>query len=116
MSWHRWRFPVLDELRKHPALAAVLLVAFVVAIPSFFSTISFVAAVDPEQAIGDGRPLPPGWSAGVMNHGTYYRWWSIGERPVAFALSVSGLVTSMLLVWSSVVRLYWRELRNSPSR
>src|SRR5690606_15479764 len=100
MTGYRWRFSVFDKLRKHPDLAAVLLTAFAVAIPSFLSTISFIAAIDPEQARGNGQPLPPGWSAGVMSHGSYYRWWTIGERPVLFGLSVFGLTTGMLFIWS----------------
>ena len=62
---------MIDSLRKHPVLSAVQVIAFLIALPASFSIISFVEAITPEQTRADGLTLPAGWSAGVMNHGSY---------------------------------------------
>ena len=72
--------------------AAVWLIAAVVFFASFFSLVSFLAAKSPPQAAKTGQPLPPGWSAGVMNHGHYYKWWLIRDNPVLFIASVVGFL------------------------
>jgi hypothetical protein len=95
--------------RKHPLLSAAQVVAFVVALPAFFSTINFIVAVTPEQA---RDALPAGWSAGVMNHGDYYHWWTIQERPYFFGASLFCLVMSLLFIWGSIFWL-WRLDRKS---
>jgi hypothetical protein len=103
---------MIGSLRKHPVLAVFQVVAFLIALPAFFSTMSFVGAVTPEQARADGLPLPPGWKAGVMNHGSYYLWWTIQERPFLFGISVFFLVTGLLFIWGSLFWL-WRLHRKS---
>jgi hypothetical protein len=99
---------IIESARKRPILSALQVLAFLIAFPAFFSMMSFIDAVTPEQAKADNLPLPPGWSAGVMNHGSHYRWWTIQERPVFFVLSVSFLVTSMLFIYGSVYWI-WRQ-------
>jgi hypothetical protein len=106
------RLTKIDSLRKHPVLSAFQAVAFLIALPAFFSTVSFMNAVTPAQALADGSPLPSGWSAGVMNHGSYYHWWTIQERPLLFAVSVSCVVASVLFIWGSLFWL-WRLRRKS---
>jgi len=89
-------------------LSALQVVAFLIAFPASFSTINFVIAVTPEQANANNLPLPLGWTAGVMNHGSYYRWWTIQEKPLLFALSVFFETASMLFIYGSVYWI-WRQ-------
>jgi hypothetical protein len=103
---------MIDWLRKHPVLSAAQVVAFLIALPAFFSTVSFMDAVTPEQARADNLPLPPGWNAGVMNHGSYYHWWTIQDRPLLFGVSIFCLVTSMMFVFGSIFWL-WKLHRKS---
>jgi hypothetical protein len=103
---------MIDSLRKHPVLAAVQVIAFLIALPAFFSTVSFMDAVTPEQARADSLPMPSGWSAGVMNHGSYYQWWTIKDRPFLFGISAFCLVTSMMFVFGSIFWL-WKLRRKS---
>jgi hypothetical protein len=103
---------MIDSLRKHPVLSAFQVIAFLIALPAFFSTMSFTGAVTPDQARADGLPLPAGWSAGVMNHGSYYHWWTIQERPFLFGISLFCLVTGLLFIWGSLFWL-WRLHRKS---
>jgi hypothetical protein len=99
---------MIDSLRKHSVLSVFQVVAFLVALPAFFSTMNFTCAVTPEQARADGLPLPSGWSAGVMNHGSYYHWWTIQERPFLFGVFIVCLVTSLLFIWGSIFWL-WKQ-------
>ncbi|NLF32255.1 MAG: hypothetical protein GX591_15375 [Planctomycetes bacterium] len=62
-----------------------------------------------------GKPLPEGWTAGVMNHGDYYRWWPVSEQARLYAVSLAGLIVSLctlcgIVFWIWVQR---RELRRS---
>ncbi|MEQ8789693.1 MAG: hypothetical protein RIC55_25585 [Pirellulaceae bacterium] len=101
---------MLESLRQHPILCAAQVLAFLIAFPAFFSTVSFSVALTPEQAIAKfDKPLPSGWTAGVMNHGKYYQWWTIRERPVLFALSAICLAGGVLFLWSSLGWLWWKE-------
>jgi hypothetical protein len=96
-------------IRRHPRLALVqLLVALLVALPAFMATMSFIAAKTPEQATAQGTPLPEGWTAGVMNHGAWYRWWTIQQSPALFGVSVFGLAVSALFIWGSLI-WSWRD-------
>jgi hypothetical protein len=98
-------------MRAYPRLAVVqLLVLLLVGLPALFSTMSFVAAETPEQAVAHGTPLPEGWTAGVMNHGTWYRWWTIQENPALFGASVFLLVAGMFFLYSSLI-WSWRDYR-----
>jgi hypothetical protein len=95
---------MLKSLRKRPLLCLAQLLSFLMACPSFFSTISFTSAITPEQAIAEGnKRLPIGWTAGVMNHGNCYRWWTIQERPILFGTSVFVLAIAMLFIWGSLI-------------
>lgn len=89
------------QLRNARFLSALQLVIAIAMFPAFFCLVSFLAAKTPMQAATDGRPLPPGWAAGVWAHENYYHWWPIKDRPGLFALSV---LTSVLgiafLLWS----------------
>src|SRR5438552_15713692 len=97
---------ISDSFRKRPFVSVAQVLAFLVALPAFFSTVSFTGALTPDQAVAKYEmALPSGWTAGVMNHGRYYRWWTIQEKPVLFAASVFCLAISMLFIWGSVVRL-----------
>ena len=60
--------------------------------PSFFSVVFFCNAVTPENSNGS---IPATWSAGVNNHGTYFEWYTISDRPILFAVSVCALVMSV---------------------
>jgi hypothetical protein len=101
---------MIDSFRKHPVLSATQVFASLVALPAFFSTVSFMNAVTPEQARADSQPLPPGWSSGVMNHGSYYHWWTIQEKPFLFGISIFCLAVSLLFIWGSIFWL-WRQRR-----
>jgi hypothetical protein len=61
-----------------------------------FSTICFLVAESPEEAMNKRRqtPMPPTWEAGVYTRGFYIQWLSLGKHPFLFALSVAGLVIS----------------------
>jgi hypothetical protein len=100
---------MIESLRKHRLLYAGEVLAFLICLPAFFSTLSFNDALTPQQAIARySKPLPPGWSAGVMNHGAYYQWWTIQERPVLFGLSALCLVAGILFLWTSLAWLWWK--------
>lgn len=83
--------------------AACWLVLFAVFMASGFCTVSFLAAKSAADAAKSGEPLPPGWSAGVMNHGKYYQWWLIRDRPIAFAACAAA--------WAGCFALAWRRDR-----
>ena len=79
--------------------------------PAFFSVVSFLAAETPEQALDKGqKPLPAGWSAGVMNHGEYYHWWTISQRPVFFAFSLGALIGALAFIYGSLFWI-WKKKR-----
>ncbi|HLX68376.1 MAG TPA: hypothetical protein VKV04_02005 [Verrucomicrobiae bacterium] len=104
---------MLKSFRKHPRLCVAQVFAFLIALPAFFSTVSFSSALTPGQAIAEyNKPLPPGWTAGVMNHGGYYRWWTIQQRPVLFGASVIFLAVGMLFIYGS---LFWVWKQNEKS-
>jgi hypothetical protein len=100
---------MIELLRRHSLLYAAQAIAFLISLPAFVSAVNFIDAETPQQAIArNGKPLPPGWTAGVMNHGEYYRWWTIQERPVLFGLSALSLVAAILFLWSSLAWLWWK--------
>jgi hypothetical protein len=43
-----------------------------------------------------------------MNHGSYYHWWTIQERPFLFGVFIVCLVTSLLFIWGSIFWL-WKQ-------
>ena len=107
---------IWDSLRKHPVLSVVQVIAFFIALPAFFSTVSFINAVTPEQARANNLPLPLGWSAGVMNHGSYYQWWTIQERPFLFGFSIFCLVMSLLFIFGSIFWLWQQSMRKFTNK
>lgn len=86
--------------------------AMLIGFPSFFSVISFLNAVTPEEA---GKHVPAHWSAGVRNHGVYYEWYTISDRPVLFVVSCIGLASSVSCLWV-LLFLEWRSRRRASSR
>lgn len=72
------------------------------------SVISFTVAMTPEQVLEKGYPpLPENWSAGVYNHGSYYRWFSIDDQPILFLLSLFFVLSPFLFV----MFVEWLEAR-----
>ena len=99
----------LSALKRRPVVLALSIVTFLAAYPCFFSVVSFAHALSPAEALAKWRkPLPVGWTAGVMNHGEYYRWWPVSERPVLFLVSLVGLIASLVWLWGV---LLWACLR-----
>ena len=88
---------LIDSFKENPKMAIWALVMCFLFIPAGFSVISFVVAETPEQVNTEaGRiVMDPDWSAGVMNHGEYYEWWTISDRPVLFLASVLILILAM---------------------
>ena len=80
---------VLKCIREHPRLCLVQFFALLSVFPLFICTNNFMVAVTPEQAIKRfQQPLPPGWTAGVMNGGHYIKWWTIGKTDSFWSLGV----------------------------
>ena len=101
---------MLKRLVVHIFKLLVVLLIFLGYMLAGFSAISFMAAVTPEEARAKNLPLPSGWTAGVWNHGAYYQWWTIQERPLLFGISVFYLLTCILFFWGQdywVRRLHW---------
>lgn len=94
---------ILSSIRLHPLLAMFQIAASLAAFPAFFCVVYFLAAISPEQAAKSGRPLPPGWGAGVMNHGKYSHWWLIADRPVLFSFALVSLACCLTFLWWSVL-------------
>jgi hypothetical protein len=85
----QWRF-LVDSLRSHPLLWLLLAISMLSVFLGFFWTVNFFVADSPAQALAlYGKPLPDGWEAGVMNHGEYFKWYSISGHPVFFAASLT---------------------------
>ena len=91
-------------MRSGPLLAALQIAAAVAMFPAFFCVVSFLTATSAAQAASAGKPLPSGWTAGVMNHGAYYQWWLIQDRPVIFVLVVVVLVSCLAFLLLSAFR------------
>ena len=95
---------------SRPLLATFQIVATLAMFPTFFSVVSFSAATSATEAASDGNPLPSGWSAGVMNHGAYYRWWLIQDRPFMFAFSLFLLLSCLGFLLLSTARLFGQSI------
>jgi hypothetical protein len=100
----------------HPVLAPVQVFVFFISMLAFLSTESFTSAVTPQQARAANRPLPPGWTAGVMNHGSYYNWWTIDQRPALYWLSRSCLWASNIFLYGSLYWLLWLHWKSSSEQ
>ncbi|MFI4910047.1 MAG: hypothetical protein ACIAQZ_00120 [Sedimentisphaeraceae bacterium JB056] len=75
-----------------------------IAMLSFFSLISFFMAVTSQEAIQQyDKPLPEDWVAGAMNHGDYYKWWTISENMSLFILALIALLLSVVTIILSVI-------------
>lgn len=91
--------------RSAIVLSGFQLVAAVVMFPAFFTVVSFLAATSASTAQTLGHPLPAGWTAGVMTHGSYYQWWLIEDRPMMFSLAtVTFTACFAFLLWSIIAR------------
>jgi len=90
-------------MRSRPLLAALQIAAAVAVFPAFLCVVSFVVATSAARAASEGKPLLSGWTAGVMNHGEYYQWWLIRDRPVMFALAVFLLVSCLAFLLLSAL-------------
>jgi hypothetical protein len=104
-----------QRIRNRLHLATIFMVVGWV-FPSFFSTMSFFAAETPEEARAQGMNLPSDWDAGVRNHGKYYRWWSISDRPFLFACSIGGLATGLASIWMHGIKETRRRREAIESR
>jgi len=96
---------IVRAWRKYPLLGLSQVLAMLIAVPAFISTVSFLKAVSPQQAMHSmyGHPMPAEWSAGVWNHDHYYRWCFIAEHPALFWISVVLLVMAILFLWASIL-------------
>ncbi|MDA8094636.1 MAG: hypothetical protein M0T84_12165 [Betaproteobacteria bacterium] len=57
------------------------------------STLMLFAAGSPGRSSTCSiRLAPAGWEAGVCNHGSWVKWYLIHNHPLAFALSVAGVI------------------------
>jgi hypothetical protein len=99
---------MFESFKRHPVFSIAQLIAAVLVLPAFFCTVSFLAVDTAVEAARGGKPLPGGWSAGVMSHGTYYRWWTIAERPIFFGLSVAVLATTLIMFYSTLY-VDWKD-------
>jgi hypothetical protein len=79
------------------------IVAVLVLFPAFFCVISFLVAEPRSELLMRGGDIPASWSAGVMNHGEYYRWWLPSDRPVFFLSSCFALILSLAYLFWSVL-------------
>lgn len=83
---------IIDYVRKHPIKIILLGLLYLATLLAWFSVVSFHSAKTAEEVISNGDSLPEGWSAGVMDHGKYYRWWTIREQPVLYGISLIVLI------------------------
>jgi small-conductance mechanosensitive channel len=59
----------------------------------FFSVVSFLNADLPREIpVSASVEVPRSWPAAVRNHGHYYLWWTVSQRPLMFAFSVAFLL------------------------
>lgn len=80
-------------------LPILTLLAFILFFVADVSLISFFFAITPEEALEQGlQPIPVGWEAGVPNHGSYYRWFTIAEHPILFGVSLLGLIVPWFFI------------------
>jgi hypothetical protein len=94
-------------------LGIILMVVFcLLGVPSFFAVVSFVAAEPASVIRANDYDIPPDWTAGVMNHGSYYRWYTIKERPALFALSVVVLAVSVVPLQALLLYAFCKRKRN----
>jgi hypothetical protein len=81
-KWRRF----LTSLRAKPFTWVLLAGTAYCCFVGFFWVMNFFVADTPSEALAKWhRALPPGWEAGVMNHGEYFRWYTVSGHPLAFA-------------------------------
>jgi len=95
--------------RQRPLRSALQVLAGVLHLAAGISLINFAVAYTPDEAKLVGHTFPPDWSAGVMNHGTFYRWYTVNDAPVLFGFSVIVLI---LAIGSFI---YWTMFERQPS-
>jgi hypothetical protein len=97
------------EIRNKTLFITLYALSILVSCSSFYSVVSFSHAEDAEAIRAKGYDVPDGWPAGVFNHGEYYGWWGIEDRPVLFALSVMGLIISIVPLQVLGIRKFWLQ-------
>lgn len=73
---------------------------------SVLSTICFLMAETPQQAAQKinqgfsycGALMPETWEAGVFNHGSYVKWYSLNKHPFLFIFSLAGIFISGVIL------------------
>jgi len=98
-------FMFREVVRTHPWVGLWTLFVWVCAMGAFFSSMSFLSAQTPAEVNSPGQEvMPPEWPAGVNNHGTYYHWWTIGQRPGFFAVSIAVMVWGVVTAIRAAIR------------
>ncbi len=87
------------NLNRKVALLLLEIFGVVLAGCGLVTTLSFVVAKTPQEAVLAGGPqMPSSWEVGVLNHGSYYEWYSISQHPFLFVLSVAGLISGFAII------------------
>jgi hypothetical protein len=87
------------SVRSHPITWLLLAVAAYSMLVGGFWVMNFFVADTPAEALAKrGVRLPPGWEAGVMNHGSYFEWYTISGHPFGFTGAVLWLAGSVALL------------------
>ncbi len=102
-----------SSFKKRPWLSLGQIVAGLLVFLGFFLTVSFVSAITPHEAALTGDAvMPTHWEAGIMNHGEYYRWYTISNHPILFGISLAVFVGSAGFILLSGTIVTWLEERN----
>jgi hypothetical protein len=103
-KWHRF----FASLRAKPFTWVLLGSTWYCCFVGFFWVMNFFVADTPSEALAKWqRSLPPGWEAGVMNHGEYFRWFTIEGHPLLFVGALIWLGASLAAFGYSAKRLGW---------
>ncbi len=89
----------MKTTNRRALISVTQLVAAILMFPTFFMWASWLNAVRPAET-----QLPPGWRAGVMNHGEYYKWvGTVYDNPIGFAICSFALFLEIgFLIYSTV--------------
>ena len=81
----KWRH-FFSSVRARPIAWVLLGASACCCFVGFFWVINFLVADTPTEALSKWHiALPADWEAGVMNHGEYFRWYTISGHPFFFA-------------------------------
>jgi hypothetical protein len=95
-----------DPARGNGWFALWAFAAWLFTLAGFFCVVSFLSAERPGQINPPpGVVVPAQWPAAVFNHGQYYLWWTVAQRPFLFGVSLAALLYGPV----TVVRLYRRR-------